>query len=101
MEKERGISVLIVYVSSARSSDLKKHIQKIHVGEEHCCNQCEYSFNKVELLTRHIKSKHEGVNFPCNECSFSTTIEYNLFRHKKSKHQDNPSVAKKKKLEDK
>ena len=42
----------------SRSSELKTHIQAVHLGLKHRCPHCHKVFCRSSDLTRHIKNKH-------------------------------------------
>ena len=50
---------------------LKEHVQSVHEGIRHFCDQCEASFSAKQALSSHIKYFH-GMEkrklFPCQEC---------------------------------
>lgn len=71
---------------TALKSNLKIHIESVHVGIKYPCNQCEYKAPYVHSLKRHIDSVHEGIKYPCDQCDYKATQKANLKMHVQAVH---------------
>ena len=67
---------VIVY-KSKRKCNLKKHIDSVHGGVRHSCDQCDYKTKRKVAIKRHIDSVHGGVRYSVNH---NTTVKANLSR---------------------
>ena len=65
---------------------LKVHVDSIHEGIQHNCNQCNHKGKTKAGLIIHLNSKHKGVSYPCDLCDYKSTVRKSLDRHKASIH---------------
>ena len=72
---------------SVRKSQLKVHIEHVHVGLMHQCDQCGKEFKSQQYLKLHSIAKHEDVSYPCSECDYRSTSQRTLKCHMQSRHE--------------
>jgi uncharacterized Zn-finger protein len=68
-------------------SDLKQHMDGVHLGVKFDCLECDYKATEKSHLTRHINSIHRGIRkFKCELCESSFTASSSLATHLQSVH---------------
>ena len=65
---------------------LNRHIQNIHKGETHKCDECNSEFSSSDNLKRHIESVHEGKRFKCEQCDYIAADKRYVIEHQDRKH---------------
>ena len=65
---------------------------KLHLNDEHQCQECNKTFGTLQYLMQHKKKIHTDALYSCNECDekFKTkfNLKYNKFedKHKSQKN---------------
>ena len=72
----------------SQKSQLKVHINNIHLGTKHKCDQCDKEFSALFSKTRHVQAVHNQMKYSCNICNYKATQKGNLTVHKKSAHEE-------------
>ena len=71
-----------------RQSELRVHIENVHVGGGHQCDQCSKEFKSQEQLEEHSLAKHgDVISYLCSQCDNRYTSRMNLQRHMQSSHE--------------
>ena len=67
-------------------SDLRKHIERVHMDKKLNCNVCDFKCSTNTILKNHNKTIHGEKRFSCSFCSYKTSITSHLKRHVRNKH---------------
>lgn len=71
----------------ATKKGLMNHIRDVHLQMRQLfCDQCDYRTARSVELRRHIQVKHEGMRFICEVCGVETTTQSHLNFHVKQRH---------------
>ncbi|CAB0044578.1 unnamed protein product, partial [Trichogramma brassicae] len=57
------------------------HLNAVHNGVCHACDECGKSFTQIYNLKTHIETVHNGVTHACNQCGKSFSHKANLKIH--------------------
>ena len=72
----------------SRQSELKLHIENVHIGEVHHCDQCIKEYKSQEQLKEHLLAKHgDDISYLCSQCDSRYTSRMNLKRHIQNTHE--------------
>ena len=69
-----------------KKGHLNRHIQNIHMGETHKCDECNSEFSSFDNLKRHIESVHDGKRFKCEQCDYIAADKRYVQEHQDRKH---------------
>ena len=61
---------IVLIPESPDEDTLKRHIETVHDGKRHYCNQCEYSRKQKSVIKTHIESVHNGNWHYCDQCEY-------------------------------
>lgn len=67
-------------------SDVKVHINKVHLGQIFTCVHCNYVLRSNSNLIEHMKRKHPDVLLSCDLCNYQTSLKASLIYHKAQVH---------------
>ena len=72
---------------------LKLHVQILHEGVRHFCDQCDFKTTMKCYLKDHINSVHAGVKQFCQLCDYKANSKGTLYAHMSSKHGERSSLT--------
>ena len=63
------------------TSQLKDHIERVHLGWRHTCEICGTQFNCKDSLVHHTRTVHEKRFLYCDKCDYKTGLTQALTEH--------------------
>jgi len=72
--------------NSKRPSDLRRHIDAVHLEIKYMCETCDYSSKDKWRLKTHQNFAHKGIKFSCKLCEYHAKSNSRLKNHFKFEH---------------